>query len=125
MTTRAPGTQARTDPGVHRRPPRDVGRFRCASRKGKARSLSIEECASGLRQLETTVDAATAARMLDAAAEAGITMIDTANGYAGCWFGGTTWNGKRAMCISVVNWQTNDDVTRAVAAVRDTLAALG
>ena len=30
-----------------------------------------------------TVDAATAARMLDAAAEAGITMLDTANGYAG------------------------------------------
>ncbi|RKT89268.1 pyridoxal phosphate-dependent decarboxylase family protein [Saccharopolyspora antimicrobica] len=39
------------------------------------------------------------------------------------WFGGTTWNGVRAMRISVVNWRTDDqDVDRAVAAVR---AALG
>jgi glutamate/tyrosine decarboxylase-like PLP-dependent enzyme len=39
------------------------------------------------------------------------------------WFGGTTWNGMRAMRISVVNWRTNDrDVDRAVAAVRDALA---
>jgi hypothetical protein len=39
------------------------------------------------------------------------------------WFGGTTWNGMRAMRISVVNWRTSDrDVDRAVAAVRDALA---
>jgi glutamate/tyrosine decarboxylase-like PLP-dependent enzyme len=34
------------------------------------------------------------------------------------WFGGTTWNGMRAMRVSVVNWRTTDrDVDRAVAAV--------
>lgn len=38
------------------------------------------------------------------------------------WFGGTTWNGVRAMRISMVNWQTGEqDVTRAIAAVRDAL----
>jgi glutamate/tyrosine decarboxylase-like PLP-dependent enzyme len=43
-----------------------------------------------------------------------------ANGEA--WFGGTTWNDKRAMRVSVVNWRTTDrDVDRAVAAVRDVL----
>lgn len=35
------------------------------------------------------------------------------------WFGATTWNGMRAMRISVVNWQTDDeDITRAITAVR-------
>lgn len=35
------------------------------------------------------------------------------------WFGATTWNGIRAMRISVVNWHTDDeDITRAVTAVR-------
>ncbi|GAA1346419.1 pyridoxal-dependent decarboxylase [Saccharothrix algeriensis] len=39
------------------------------------------------------------------------------------WFGGTTWNGVRAMRISVVNWRTDDhDVDRAVAAVRAALS---
>jgi glutamate/tyrosine decarboxylase-like PLP-dependent enzyme len=38
------------------------------------------------------------------------------------WFGGTTWNGMRAMRVSVVNWQTSErDVDRAVAAVRSVL----
>ncbi|MFI0467689.1 pyridoxal phosphate-dependent decarboxylase family protein [Saccharopolyspora sp. 5N102] len=38
------------------------------------------------------------------------------------WFGGTTWNGMRAMRISVVNWRTGDqDVDRTVAAVRTAL----
>lgn len=38
------------------------------------------------------------------------------------WFGGTTWNGTRAMRVSVVNWRTTDrDVDRAVAAVRQVL----
>jgi len=40
------------------------------------------------------------------------------------WFGATTWEGRRAMRISVVNWQTNEShVERAVAAVRDALTA--
>jgi glutamate/tyrosine decarboxylase-like PLP-dependent enzyme len=39
------------------------------------------------------------------------------------WFGGTTFNGARAMRISVVNHRTTDyDIERAIAAVRDALA---
>ncbi|CCH29658.1 aminotransferase class V-fold PLP-dependent enzyme [Actinosynnema sp. NPDC047251] len=38
------------------------------------------------------------------------------------WFGGTTWNGARAMRISVVNWRTDDRaVDRAIAAVHAAL----
>lgn len=41
------------------------------------------------------------------------------------WFGAATWNGKRAMRISVVNWQTSDnDVTRAITAVCKALDAI-
>ena len=33
------------------------------------------------------------------------------------WLSGTTWDGRRAIRISVSNWQTSDDdVTRTVAA---------
>ena len=33
------------------------------------------------------------------------------------WMGGTTWDGRRAIRISVSNWQTSeDDVARTVAA---------
>jgi aryl-alcohol dehydrogenase-like predicted oxidoreductase len=45
--------------------------------------LSVSRLVLGTMNIGDTVDADTAARMLDAAAEAGITMIDTANGYAG------------------------------------------
>jgi glutamate/tyrosine decarboxylase-like PLP-dependent enzyme len=39
------------------------------------------------------------------------------------FFSGTTWRGRRAMRVSVVNWRTNErDVARAVAAARATLA---
>jgi glutamate/tyrosine decarboxylase-like PLP-dependent enzyme len=38
------------------------------------------------------------------------------------FFGGTTWRGRRAMRVSVSNWQTTDeDVSRAVNAVRQVL----
>lgn len=38
------------------------------------------------------------------------------------FFGGTTWRGKRAMRVSVCNWQTSDeDVDRVVAAVKSVL----
>jgi glutamate/tyrosine decarboxylase-like PLP-dependent enzyme len=41
------------------------------------------------------------------------------------FFGGTTWRGRRAMRVSVCNWQTSEqDVDRAVAAVARVLAAL-
>lgn len=45
--------------------------------------LTVSRLVLGTMNIGDTVDAATAARMLDAAAEAGITMLDTANGYAG------------------------------------------
>jgi aryl-alcohol dehydrogenase-like predicted oxidoreductase len=45
--------------------------------------FSVSRLVLGTMNIGDTVDAATAARMLDAAAEAGITMLDTANGYAG------------------------------------------
>jgi glutamate/tyrosine decarboxylase-like PLP-dependent enzyme len=39
------------------------------------------------------------------------------------FFGGTTWRGRRAMRISVCNWQTSDaDVDRVVSAVANVLA---
>ena len=35
-----------------------------------------------------------------------------------CWLGGTTWQGKAAMRISVSNWSTTaEDVQRSVAAI--------
>jgi glutamate/tyrosine decarboxylase-like PLP-dependent enzyme len=40
------------------------------------------------------------------------------------FFGGTTWRGRRAMRVSVCNWQTSEqDVDRAVAAVARVMAA--
>lgn len=39
------------------------------------------------------------------------------------FFGGTTWRGKRAMRVSVCNWQTSEaDVDRVVAAARQAIA---
>lgn len=41
------------------------------------------------------------------------------------WFGGTTWQGMRAMRISVCNWQTDkNDIMSAVDAVRNTLSVV-
>jgi hypothetical protein len=35
-----------------------------------------------------------------------------------CWLGGTTWQGKAAMRISVCNWSTTvEDVDRSVEAI--------
>jgi hypothetical protein len=45
-------------------------------------------------------------------------VIDAINRGGEAMFGGVTWEGKRAMRICVVNWQTDDAaVTRTVAAV--------
>ena len=42
------------------------------------------------------------------------------------YFGGTTWHGRRAMRVSVCNWQTSaEDVERSVAAVRRALVDCG
>ena len=41
------------------------------------------------------------------------------------FFSGTTWRGRRAMRVSVVNWRTNDaDVQRTAAAVADALRSM-
>jgi glutamate/tyrosine decarboxylase-like PLP-dependent enzyme len=41
------------------------------------------------------------------------------------WFGATTWQGRRAMRISVCNWRTDEaDVERTLAAFREILARL-
>jgi threonine aldolase len=35
-----------------------------------------------------------------------------------CWMSGTTWDGERAMRISVCNWRTTeDDIRRSAAAI--------
>ena len=42
-----------------------------------------------------------------------------------CWMGGTTWQGRRYMRISVSNWMTTeDDVDRSVAAIERVLGEL-
>ncbi|GII76181.1 aspartate aminotransferase family protein [Sphaerisporangium rufum] len=42
-----------------------------------------------------------------------------------CWFGGTTWYGRAAMRISLVNWRTTEqDVDRSLEVVKDALAAV-
>ncbi len=47
-----------------------------------------------------------------------IAMIDAINATGEAFFSGTTWQGKRAMRVSVVNWRTNEnDVRRAIQAV--------
>jgi glutamate/tyrosine decarboxylase-like PLP-dependent enzyme len=39
-----------------------------------------------------------------------------------CWFGGTMWNGRAAMRISVASWQTtSDDVDQTIAVIRRVL----
>lgn len=51
-------------------------------------------------------------------------VIAEINATGEAFFSGTTWRGKRAMRVSVVNWRTgDDDVARAIAAVGSVLAA--
>ncbi|OAI30879.1 pyridoxal-dependent decarboxylase [Methylosinus sp. R-45379] len=50
-------------------------------------------------------------------------IIEKINATGEAFFSGTTWRGRRAMRISVVNWRTSEsDVDRAVAAARAALA---
>lgn len=50
-------------------------------------------------------------------------IIDKINATGEAFFSGTTWRGRRAMRVSVVNWRTSEnDVDRAVAAARAALA---
>jgi hypothetical protein len=50
-------------------------------------------------------------------------IIAEINATGEAFFGGVTWNGRRAMRVSVVNWRTSDsDVVRTIEAVRHVLA---
>lgn len=50
-------------------------------------------------------------------------IVAAVNAGGEAFFSTTTWRGKRAMRVSVVNWRTSDrDVERAIAAVRRALA---
>ena len=50
-------------------------------------------------------------------------IVAAVNAGGEAFFSTTTWRGKRAMRVSVVNWRTsNRDVERAIAAVRRALA---
>ena len=41
-----------------------------------------------------------------------------------CWLGGTTWNGRAAIRISVSNWTTTEaDIDRSARAILDAIAA--
>jgi glutamate/tyrosine decarboxylase-like PLP-dependent enzyme len=51
-------------------------------------------------------------------------VIDRLQAGGVCWFGGTTWNGKTAMRVSVTSWQTTAaDVDRSVEAIGEAIAA--
>ena len=50
-------------------------------------------------------------------------IIAKINATGEAFFSGTTWRGRRAMRVSVVNWRTNEqDVKRAIAAAASVLA---
>ena len=62
----------------------------------------------------------------DPAADDALTrrVVEAVQASGDCWMSGTTWRGRAAMRISVVNWQTTpDDVGRSVAAVERALAS--
>jgi glutamate/tyrosine decarboxylase-like PLP-dependent enzyme len=49
-------------------------------------------------------------------------IIEKINATGEAFFSGTTWRGRRAMRVSVVNWRTSaQDVERAIAAAREVL----
>jgi glutamate/tyrosine decarboxylase-like PLP-dependent enzyme len=53
-------------------------------------------------------------------------VIAAINATGEAFFGGVTWNGKRAMRVSVVNWRTDArDVARAIDAARRAITTLG
>jgi aromatic-L-amino-acid decarboxylase len=51
-------------------------------------------------------------------------VIDAVQRSGECWMSGTTWRGRPAMRVSVVNWQTTEaDVDRSVRAVEAAVEA--
>jgi glutamate/tyrosine decarboxylase-like PLP-dependent enzyme len=52
-------------------------------------------------------------------------VVDAVQESGDCWMSGTTWRGRAAMRISVVNWQTTEsDVDRSVATIESKLRSL-
>ncbi|MBX3077535.1 hypothetical protein KF913_26725, partial [Candidatus Obscuribacterales bacterium] len=52
-------------------------------------------------------------------------VIAEVNASGEAFFSGTTWNGLKAMRVSVVNWRTNDeDVKRTIRAVENVVREL-
>ena len=52
-------------------------------------------------------------------------VIAAINATGEAFFGGVTWNGQRAMRVSVVNWRTSDaDVARTIEAARRVLGEM-
>lgn len=52
-------------------------------------------------------------------------VLDSINASGRAFFSGTTWRGKYAMRVSVVNWRTTaEDVRVTIAAVKDALRDL-
>ena len=42
-----------------------------------------------------------------------------------CWLGGTTWQGRAAMRVSVTNWQTTEaDIDRSAEAILRSVASV-
>jgi glutamate/tyrosine decarboxylase-like PLP-dependent enzyme len=79
-----------------------------------------------LDQVLVRFRAATGPGSGDAAADDEVTrrVIEAVQASGECWMSGTTWRGRAAMRISVVNWQTTEaDVDRSVAAVERALAS--
>ena len=49
-------------------------------------------------------------------------IIEKIRGRGVAWFGGTNWNGRRAMRVCVYNWRTSEeDVVQAIESVREVL----
>jgi glutamate/tyrosine decarboxylase-like PLP-dependent enzyme len=72
-------------------------------------------------------------RFLDSRADASdrdhdrktIAVMDAINRTGEAFFSGTSWRGKQAMRVSVVNWRTSEaDIARAVMAIRNVLVSL-
>jgi glutamate/tyrosine decarboxylase-like PLP-dependent enzyme len=82
-----------------------------------ARALNVPVLNQGLVRFERT-GASTAEN--DAFTD---DVICRTNATGEAFFSGTTWNGQRAMRVSVVSWRTSDvDVERSIAAVASVLA---
>jgi len=99
----------------------------------------VDRCCAITRQLVDTIDAMDdAEKMAEPVINQGLVRFLSADGNhdqrtdevierirngGTAWFGGTDWNGKRVMRISVCNYRTTDeDVTRTLDAVRAALA---